>query len=176
MINCEIKSVRLQIESFKIWLEDRFKFVGLRKEPFFFLHVLKGNNLDGFGLGLIYVFYQRVFKRIKLLYILGDNSCLQSKMWKRNQNFCHKYQEKLILFSSINAPVFSKILYIQNYLHFATQSLLNLIPWPAPILYILNQQGMRLLTHNFIICNVAKCDKNNFPLTIQVEKSVCRET
>jgi multifunctional methyltransferase subunit TRM112 len=35
---------------------------------------------------------------------------------------------------------------------------------------------MRLLTHNFILCNVAKCDKNNFPLLIEVEKSVYSES
>jgi len=35
---------------------------------------------------------------------------------------------------------------------------------------------MRLLTHNFMVCNVAKCDKNNFPLVIDVEKSVYRES
>jgi multifunctional methyltransferase subunit TRM112 len=35
---------------------------------------------------------------------------------------------------------------------------------------------MRLLTHNFMVCNVAKCDKNNFPLLIEVEKSVYRES
>lgn len=35
---------------------------------------------------------------------------------------------------------------------------------------------MRLLTHNFMVCNVAKCDKNNFPLIIEVEKTVYRET
>ena len=33
---------------------------------------------------------------------------------------------------------------------------------------------MRLLSHNLLICNVAKCDKNNFPLIIEVEKSVYR--
>lgn len=35
---------------------------------------------------------------------------------------------------------------------------------------------MRLLTHNFMICNVAKCDKNNFPLLIEVEKSLYKES
>lgn len=35
---------------------------------------------------------------------------------------------------------------------------------------------MRLLTHNFMVCNVAKCDKNNFPLIIDVEKTAYRET
>ena len=35
---------------------------------------------------------------------------------------------------------------------------------------------MRLLTHNFMVCNVAKCDKNNFPLIVEIEKSVYRET
>jgi multifunctional methyltransferase subunit TRM112 len=35
---------------------------------------------------------------------------------------------------------------------------------------------MRLLTHNFMVCNVAKCDKNNFPLLIEVEKSIYRES
>ena len=33
---------------------------------------------------------------------------------------------------------------------------------------------MRLLSHNLLICNIAKCDKNNFPLMIEVEKSVYR--
>ena len=33
---------------------------------------------------------------------------------------------------------------------------------------------MRLFSHNLLICNVAKCDKNNFPLIIEVEKSVYR--
>lgn len=35
---------------------------------------------------------------------------------------------------------------------------------------------MRLLTHNFMVCNVTKCDKNNFPLLIEVEKTVYRES
>lgn len=35
---------------------------------------------------------------------------------------------------------------------------------------------MRLLTHNFMVCNVAKCDKNNFPLLIEVEKAMKRKT
>lgn len=35
---------------------------------------------------------------------------------------------------------------------------------------------MRLLSHNLLICNVAKCDKNNFPLVIEVEKSIYRES
>ena len=26
------------------------------------------------------------------------------------------------------------------------------------------------------MCSAPKCDKNNFPLTIYVEKSICRET
>jgi multifunctional methyltransferase subunit TRM112 len=33
---------------------------------------------------------------------------------------------------------------------------------------------MRLLSHNLLICNVAKCEKNNFPLIIEVEKSIYR--
>lgn len=33
---------------------------------------------------------------------------------------------------------------------------------------------MRLLSHNLLICNVAKCEKNNFPLAIEVEKSIYR--
>lgn len=33
---------------------------------------------------------------------------------------------------------------------------------------------MRLLSHNFLLCNAAKCDKNNFPLHIVVEKSEYR--
>lgn len=35
---------------------------------------------------------------------------------------------------------------------------------------------MRLLSHNLLICNVAKCDKNNYPLLIEVEKSIYRES
>ena len=35
---------------------------------------------------------------------------------------------------------------------------------------------MRLLSHNLLACNVAKCDKNNFPLIIQVEKAVHQES
>ena len=31
---------------------------------------------------------------------------------------------------------------------------------------------MRLLSHNLLICNVAKCEKNNFPLIIEVEKCI----
>jgi multifunctional methyltransferase subunit TRM112 len=30
---------------------------------------------------------------------------------------------------------------------------------------------MRILSHNFLCCNVKGCDKNNFPLAIFVEKS-----
>jgi hypothetical protein len=33
---------------------------------------------------------------------------------------------------------------------------------------------MRLFSHNLLICNVSKCEKNNFPLIIEVEKSVYR--
>ena len=43
--------------------------------------------------------------------------------------------------------------------------------------YIIDhQQPMRLLSHNLLACNVAKCDKNNFPLIIQVEKAVHQES
>lgn len=35
---------------------------------------------------------------------------------------------------------------------------------------------MRLLSHNLLICNVAKCEKNNFPLIIEVEKSIYRSS
>lgn len=35
---------------------------------------------------------------------------------------------------------------------------------------------MRLFSHNLLICNVAKCEKNNFPLIIEVEKSVYRQS
>lgn len=29
-----------------------------------------------------------------------------------------------------------------------------------------HQQSMRLLSHNLLICNVAKCDSSNYPLRI----------
>lgn len=35
---------------------------------------------------------------------------------------------------------------------------------------------MRLLSHNLLICNIAKCEKNNFPLIIEVEKSIYRSS
>lgn len=35
---------------------------------------------------------------------------------------------------------------------------------------------MRLLSHNLLACNVAKCNKNNFPLLIEVEQSTHRES
>lgn len=35
---------------------------------------------------------------------------------------------------------------------------------------------MRLFSHNLLICNVAKCEKNNFPLIIEVEKSIYRSS
>lgn len=35
---------------------------------------------------------------------------------------------------------------------------------------------MRLLSHNLLICNVSKCEKNNFPLIIEVEKSIYRSS
>lgn len=35
---------------------------------------------------------------------------------------------------------------------------------------------MRLLTHNFILCNKTSCERNSFPLGIEVEKSIYRET
>ena len=35
---------------------------------------------------------------------------------------------------------------------------------------------MKLLSHNLLICNVSKCETNNFPLKIEVEKSVYRES
>ena len=34
---------------------------------------------------------------------------------------------------------------------------------------------MRLLAHNLLMCNVKKCDKNNYPLLILVEKSMIIE-
>lgn len=34
---------------------------------------------------------------------------------------------------------------------------------------------MRLLAHNLLMCNVKKCDKNNYPLQILVEKSMIIE-
>ncbi len=30
---------------------------------------------------------------------------------------------------------------------------------------------MRLLSHNLLMCNVKKCDSNNYPLIVYVEKS-----
>ena len=30
---------------------------------------------------------------------------------------------------------------------------------------------MRLLSHNLLMCNIKDCDKNNYPLSIYVEKS-----
>lgn len=35
---------------------------------------------------------------------------------------------------------------------------------------------MRLLAHNLLMCNVKKCDKNNYPLLISVEKSMIIES
>jgi multifunctional methyltransferase subunit TRM112 len=35
---------------------------------------------------------------------------------------------------------------------------------------------MRLLAHNLLMCNVKKCDKNNYPLLITVEKSMIIES
>lgn len=35
---------------------------------------------------------------------------------------------------------------------------------------------MRLLSHNFLLCNVSKCDASNYPLQIIVEKSEHRES
>ena len=35
---------------------------------------------------------------------------------------------------------------------------------------------MRLLSHNLLMCNVKDCDKNNFPLSIYVEKSTIIES
>lgn len=34
---------------------------------------------------------------------------------------------------------------------------------------------MRLLVHNLLMCNVKKCDKNNYPLKVFVEKSMIIE-
>ena len=35
---------------------------------------------------------------------------------------------------------------------------------------------MRLLAHNLLICNFAECESKNFPLSIEIEKSIYRET
>lgn len=34
---------------------------------------------------------------------------------------------------------------------------------------------MRLLAHNLLMCNVKTCEINNYPLIIQVEKSIIIE-
>ena len=35
---------------------------------------------------------------------------------------------------------------------------------------------MRLLAHNLLICNMAECQQRSFPLSIEIEESVVRET
>ncbi|KAM3134826.1 hypothetical protein pb186bvf_012995 [Paramecium bursaria] len=35
---------------------------------------------------------------------------------------------------------------------------------------------MRLLIHNLLMCNVSKCDQNNYPLIIKVDKSIIVQT